>query len=87
MGGASPSVVDVAGVVEVVDEPMGDEFMVEDEGRRPAFVGDSSPFLSFAKADALLLLRESLCRKEGIAVAVALLSLLSSEGSYELIGT
>lgn len=60
--------VDVAGVVEGVVEPIGDEFMVEDEGRRPGFVGESSPFLSFGPADALLLFRESLCRKEGIAV-------------------
>lgn len=67
MGGASPSIVDVAGVVEVVEEPMGDEFMVEEDGRRPGFVGESSPFLSFGAADALLLFRESLCRKEGIA--------------------
>lgn len=70
MGGASPSVVEVAGVVEAVDEPIGEEFMVEDEGRRPAFVGESSPFLSFAKADALLLFLESLCRKEGMAATL-----------------
>ena len=68
MGAASPSIVDVAGVVEGVDEPIGDEFMVEDEGRRPGFVGESSPCLSFAIADALLVLLESLFRKEGIAV-------------------
>lgn len=53
--------------MEVVDEPIGDEFIVEDEGRRPALFGDSSPVLSFATADALLLFLESLCRKEGIA--------------------
>ena len=40
--------------------------MVEDEGRRPGFVGESSPCLSFAIADALLVLLESLFRKEGI---------------------
>lgn len=56
--------------MDVVEEPIGDEFIVEDEGRRPAFVGDGSPFLSFAKADALLLFLDSLCRKEGIAAAL-----------------
>lgn len=65
-----------------MDEPTGDEFIVEEEGRRPAFVGDSSPFLSFAKADALLLFLESLCRKEGIAVT--LLWLWDSRNCYEL---
>jgi len=67
VGAASPSMVDVAGVVEGVEEPIGEEFMVEDEGRRPGFVGDSSPCLSFVTADALLALLESLFRKEGIA--------------------
>lgn len=76
--------VDVAGVVEAADEPIGDEFMVEDEGRRPASFGDSSPFLSFVRADGLLLFLESLCRKEGIAAM--LLWLWDSECCYELIG-
>jgi hypothetical protein len=49
VGAVSPSTVDVAGVVEGVEEPIGDEFMVEDEGRRPGFVGESSPCLSFAR--------------------------------------
>lgn len=79
-GGASPSIVEVAGVVEGVDEPMGDELTVEDEGRRPGFVGETSPFLSFAKADTLLFLRESLCRKEGIAAM--LLGLWDTGGCY-----
>lgn len=76
--------VDVAGVVEVVDEPMGDEFIVEDDGRLPAFVGDSSPFLSFAAADALLLFLESLWRKEGIAVMLPWL--WDTEKHYRSIG-
>lgn len=57
--------VDVAGVVEGV-EPIGEEFMVEDEGRRPGLVGESSPFLSYATVEARLVFRESLFRKEGI---------------------
>jgi hypothetical protein len=68
-GGASPSVVDVAGVVEGVDEPTGDEFIVEDDGRRPkpycVFVGEVSFVLSWEDCREPFLRRE--CRNEGIA--------------------
>lgn len=57
-----------------MDEPTGEEFIVEDEGRRPAPIwafdvplGDSSPFLSPVLADTRLLFRRKLWRKEGIA--------------------
>ena len=67
-GGASPSVVDVAGVVEGVDEPAGDEVIVEDDGRRPkpycVFVRELSFVLSWEDCREPFLRRE--CRNEGI---------------------
>lgn len=69
-GGASPSIVDVAGVVEGVDEPTGDEFIVEDDWRRLkpycAFVGEVSFGWSRDDCREPFLRRE--CRNEGIAV-------------------
>ena len=65
--------VDVAGVVEGVDDPTGDEVIVEDEGRRPkcAFVAPLSPFLSETVADCRLDFRLRLWRKLGIAVMLS----------------
>lgn len=67
--GASPSVVDVAGVVEGVDEPTGDEFMVEDDWRRSkpcwVFVGEASFALSWEDCRELFLRKE--CKNEGMA--------------------
>lgn len=60
--------VDVAGVVEGVDESAGDEFMVEDDWRRPkpycVFVGEPSLVLSCEDCRELFLRRE--CRNEGM---------------------
>lgn len=71
-GGTSPSVVDVAGVVEGVAEPTGDEFIVEDDGRRPklyfVLIGEISFVLSWEDCRELFLRRE--CRNEGITAVL-----------------
>ena len=75
-----------------MDELTGDEFIVEDDGRRPMlycafFVPpseDSPLFISPAFADARLLFRRKLCRKEGIAAM--LVWLWDTRRNYELIG-